>query len=90
MSQKNETTVLVLALVITAGLLGIGVWWFTNRSGIKTANPPNQQLNQSELTNAQIFAQVTNVPSGLFNYGGSTTWATIRRDIDPALQTVWP
>jgi phosphate transport system substrate-binding protein len=90
MSQKNETTVLVLALIITAGLLGVGFWWFTNRSGIKTESSPNQPLNQSESTNAQTFAQVTNVPSGLFNYGGSTTWATIRRDLDPALQTVWP
>ena len=90
MSQKNETTVLVLALAITAGLLGTGFWWFTSRSGIKTGSSPNQPLNQSESSNAQTFAQVTNVPSGVFNYGGSTTWATIRRDLDPALQTVWP
>jgi phosphate transport system substrate-binding protein len=33
MSQKNETTVLVLALLITAALLGGGFWWFTRMSG---------------------------------------------------------
>lgn len=33
MSQKNETTVLVLSLLITAALLGAGLWWLTNRSG---------------------------------------------------------
>jgi phosphate transport system substrate-binding protein len=34
MSQKNETTVLVLALLITAALLGGGLWWFTRTSGV--------------------------------------------------------
>jgi len=33
MSQKNETTVLVLALLITVALLGGGFWWFTRGSG---------------------------------------------------------
>jgi branched-chain amino acid transport system substrate-binding protein len=33
MSQKNETTVLLLSLLITAALLGAGFWWFTRRSG---------------------------------------------------------
>ena len=31
-----------------------------------------------------------NVPTGLFSYGGSTTWAPIRGQVDPAIQTVWP
>ncbi len=35
------------------------------------------------------FVNVANVPAGLFNYGGSTTWAPIRGTVDPALQTVW-
>jgi branched-chain amino acid transport system substrate-binding protein len=34
MSQKNETTVLILSLLVTAALLGAGFWWFTNRSGV--------------------------------------------------------
>jgi len=33
MTQKNETTILVLALLITSALLGAGFWWFTNHSG---------------------------------------------------------
>ncbi len=31
MSQKNETTILVLALLITLGLAGGGGWWLANR-----------------------------------------------------------
>lgn len=34
MSQKNETTILLLSLLITAGLLGAGYWWFTRQSGV--------------------------------------------------------
>ena len=37
-----------------------------------------------------FFLRVKNVPSGLFNYGGSTTWAPIRGDVDPDLQIVHP
>jgi phosphate transport system substrate-binding protein len=86
MTQKNETTVLVLALLITTGLIGLGFWWFTSNTGDKTENLTNQ-TDQSHL---KTFTQVKNVPRGLFSYGGSTTWATIRRDLDPAIQTVWP
>ncbi|GAC1461136.1 MAG: hypothetical protein NVS2B14_11690 [Chamaesiphon sp.] len=94
MSQKNETTVLVLALLITAALVGGGYWWFTksssigiggllkpspNNSGSKT---PGNSSNQPEQSTIESFAQVQNVPSGLFNYGGSTSWAPIRLAID--------
>lgn len=30
------------------------------------------------------------MPEGLFNYGGSTTWAPIRKVADPQIQTVFP
>ncbi|NJM72636.1 MAG: PstS family phosphate ABC transporter substrate-binding protein [Scytonema sp. RU_4_4] len=39
---------------------------------------------------AQTFAQVPNIPPGLFSYGGSTTWAPIRKTLDPMIQTTWP
>jgi hypothetical protein len=34
MAEKNETPVLVLALVITIGLIAGGLWWFTQNSGL--------------------------------------------------------
>lgn len=40
MSQKNESTVLVLALLITLSLLGTGIWWFTSAGGIYYASAP--------------------------------------------------
>lgn len=36
------------------------------------------------------FDAVCGVPAGTFNYGGSTTWAAIRRDIDPLISVSHP
>jgi phosphate transport system substrate-binding protein len=89
MSQKNETTVLVLAILITAGLIGGGLWWAIH-GGIKLGNfiqNPAEPTNKSDIKD---FAQVTDIPSGLFSYGGSTTWAPIRGIVDPAIEIVHP
>jgi len=36
------------------------------------------------------FASVQNVPNGLFNYGGSTSWAPVRLTIDRQIQAAQP
>ncbi|MBA2748188.1 MAG: phosphate ABC transporter substrate-binding protein, partial [Tatlockia sp.] len=98
MSQKNETPVLIVALLITVGIVGGGLWWFTQKSGINfsgglnnspspTNNAPdstpppvsdNQPNSTSPVNSDRNFASIPKVPSGLFNYGGSTSWAPIR------------
>ncbi|MBD1901524.1 PstS family phosphate ABC transporter substrate-binding protein [Trichocoleus sp. DQ-A3] len=103
MSQKNETTVLVLALLLTAALLGAGFWWFTKRSGVdlgrlnQTTNPSDSaandrenQPNRSTPSTGESFPQVQNVPTGLFSYGGSTSWAPIRLAVDSRMQAARP
>ena len=104
MSQKNETTILVLALLITVGLIGGGFWWFTRKSGVDLGKLTNSQPTSSSAantntntpsptsgqSNAQNFASVQNVPSGLFNYGGSTSWAALRLVTDSAIQAARP
>ncbi|MHC5598051.1 MAG: ABC transporter substrate-binding protein, partial [Nostoc sp.] len=49
MSQKNETKILALALLLTVGIVGGGVWWFTNGSGVKIGNTiiPNQETGSN-------------------------------------------
>ncbi|MGL5081250.1 MAG: PstS family phosphate ABC transporter substrate-binding protein [Microcoleaceae cyanobacterium] len=74
MSQKNETLSLILALLITLGLLGVGAWW----------------LMKNPKIYAQNFKTVSNVPAGVFNYGGSTTWAPLRKDVDSVMQKALP
>lgn len=96
MSQKSEIPVLVMAFLVTAGLVGGGIWWLMqaagNNLGSLFAPAPNSTTTTTTApaTNAQAFAQVQAVPNGLFPYGGSTTWATIRRDVDPVIRSSFP
>ncbi len=104
MAPKNDTTILVLALLITLGLAGGGFWWFTRpqsqgsdprgndaNSRTTSSQPLNQNpANPNSVRPARSFAQVQNVPSALVSYGGSTTWAPIRREVDALIQVVWP
>ncbi|MEM6450265.1 MAG: PstS family phosphate ABC transporter substrate-binding protein [Cyanobacteria bacterium P01_D01_bin.105] len=39
----------------------------------------------NNLAQQPTFEEVANVPDGEFNYGGSTTWAPLRKVLDPAL-----
>lgn len=93
MSQKNETLSLFLAAVITIGLIFGGLWFFMERwvqiSG--TVSKPLATGNTSNPIN-QFFGKcnVPNLPEGTFNYGGSTTWAPIRKDADSILQSLCP
>lgn len=50
MSQKNETVVLALALLLTAGIAGIGIWWFANSSGTKFGNPITENQTSGSKT----------------------------------------
>ena len=61
MSQKNETTVLVLSLLVTAGLLGLGFWWFT-RSGVNLGglSGSGNQQNRMSLGDKILVAADTN------------------------------
>jgi phosphate transport system substrate-binding protein len=94
MSQKNETLSLFLAVVITIGLIFGGLWFLMERwaqltgtvpktsGSSNTGNPINQFVNNR--------CNVPNLPEGTFNYGGSTTWAPIRKDVDSVLESLCP
>jgi phosphate transport system substrate-binding protein len=97
MASKNETPVLIASLLITAGLLGGGYWWFTRNSGFNLGDTLGRRDAPNELpnppigdNNAEPFSAMQGVPSGLFNYGGSTTWAPVRGVVDPMLQQAHP
>ncbi|MBN3883283.1 MULTISPECIES: phosphate ABC transporter substrate-binding protein [unclassified Nostoc] len=95
MSQKNETLSLFLAIVITIGLIFGGLWFLMERwaqlngtvpktsGSSNTGNPINQFVNNNRCN-------VPNLPEGTFNYGGSTTWAPIRKDVDSVLESLCP
>ena len=102
MTQKNETTTLILTLLITVIIVGVGFSVFSRFQDNESTQPQDSDQTQTntdqsnstptnaELTPPETFAEVKDVPSGLFNYGGSTTWAPIRKEVDAAIQTVYP
>ncbi|BAU10357.1 periplasmic phosphate-binding protein of phosphate ABC transporter [Leptolyngbya sp. NIES-3755] len=95
MTQKNETPALLASLLITGGLIGGGIWWFTHRSNfnvsqITNSSPQPTATNNADNTPSSDWASVPNVPSGIFNYGGSTSWAPLRLSVDSALQAARP
>ncbi|RAM49189.1 MAG: phosphate ABC transporter substrate-binding protein [Hapalosiphonaceae cyanobacterium JJU2] len=90
MPRKNETTVLLLTLVVTLGLVGGVFLWLANNSGIRFFNAKNNLSEPIKQPSAETFAQLPSVPSGLFHYGGSTTWAPIRKNLDTEIKTVFP
>ncbi|MEH2289879.1 ABC transporter substrate-binding protein [Nostoc sp.] len=67
MSQKNETTILALALLLTVGIVGGGFWWFSN-NGVKIGNNiiPNQELgNNSSLQDRISFGEKSFTPGDI-------------------------
>ncbi|MGL5942783.1 MAG: substrate-binding domain-containing protein [Waterburya sp.] len=69
-----------ISLAWSIGLIGRGIW----------------QLSQSQISttendkNIPDFAGVTNVATGVFNYGGSTAWASLRLAVDSIIQSERP
>lgn len=81
---------MAIALLVTLGLSGGAFWLFRQPLRQLLGNSPSSRVAQNQTTSDKTFAQVPDVPSGLFNYGGSTTWAPIRKVVDSAIQTVHP
>jgi phosphate transport system substrate-binding protein len=88
MTGKNETRALLLSLLVTMGVVGVGAWFITAK--IKPAPAPTPTPPPIEIDSVERFSQVKDVPSGTFTYGGSTTWAPIRGTLDIAIQKARP
>jgi phosphate transport system substrate-binding protein len=68
----------------------------TPNSNTSNTNKPNSspsvnnQGTSADGMGAKTFVSVQNVPTGLFNYGGSTSWAPLRLSVDSAIQSARP
>ena len=49
-----------------------------------------QEQVKNAQTKANNFEEVTDVPKGIFSYGGSTTWAPIRKVVDSKIAEEYP
>ncbi|MGJ3250272.1 MAG: PstS family phosphate ABC transporter substrate-binding protein [Elainellaceae cyanobacterium] len=93
--QKNDTPALIATLLFTVGLIGAGIWWVTQQVNVDLGNVIRRQQATSQSTSSTSTPtgnrlSDSQVPSGLFNYGGSTTWAPIRGSVDQAIQQAHP
>lgn len=99
MSAKNQTIKLLLTFLLSLGIV-IGIGWSVFNLVLNRASKPDEEVSvpptesttpsSPKATNRpQTFAEVE-TPQGLFNYGGSTTWAPVRGEVDPVIQSVIP
>lgn len=73
---------IAIALFWSIGLVIGGLWQLTQRL--------EKPTTQSKLTTPKRFAEVPNVPIGLFSYSGSPAWAPSRLSIDFIIQAEQP
>lgn len=61
-------------------------------SGVFTSTLNPQPATITPPGSIEVLENLTEVapPAGVFNYGGSTTWATVRGKIDPVIQNTHP
>ena len=88
MEKPNGVRLTVIATIITTSmtliwslsLIGKGIWQLSQtkvQAGLNSKNIPD-------------FARVPNVTTGVFNYGGSTAWASLRLAVDSVIQSERP
>lgn len=95
MSNSQDTRDEVLLFIVISIAIGliIGVFWWANRKKLINDNrvgilsPQTEKFVTDIALNTYNFARVKNVPSGIFNYGGSTSWVPIRKTVDPVIQS---
>lgn len=102
MSEKKETLNLFLAMLISIGLIFAGLWFLMERwaqltrNQVSTSSSPHPSESEKPTNSWMIQNEsvtkcnLANLPGGTFNYGGSTTWAPIRRDVDQVLERTCP
>jgi phosphate transport system substrate-binding protein len=100
MSLKNETTILVLTVLVSVSLAGGLIWGLIRGFGTPfeennvtaggSAEAPTTPYRFNPQARFDSFAQIPDLPSGLATYGGSTSWAPIRGTVDPVIQMVLP
>lgn len=81
---------LIIGKVLTLLVIGGVLWWLKPRF-LRFSDPAFSQTSGTiSTTTASNFQIVSNVPTGTFNYGGSTAWAPIRQLVDAQIQNARP
>jgi phosphate transport system substrate-binding protein len=83
---------LIFGELLTILIIG-GLWlWLRPRLWVNngTFSSSDQGANTASSSASSSFQTVSDVPIGVFKYGGSTTWAPIRQLVDSYIQNTRP
>lgn len=68
--------------IVVIGVISFGVW----KTLPLIYSPEKQVVADRPLDPAELMSSVKDIPTGTFRYGGSTSWATIRAEVDAVLR----
>ncbi|MEA5464426.1 PstS family phosphate ABC transporter substrate-binding protein [Leptothoe sp. PORK10 BA2] len=100
--NKILITVTLIGLGLIAGAFALVAWFVGGGFELgsqSTNNQSTQKNNQSSIPNAGTpdeessgapLSDIQNVPQGLFNYGGSTTWIPLHEPINNVITASFP
>ena len=94
--KRNEISILAVTLLITLGLVTGVYWWIGHQNEINLTSYLNS-LTRNKQQNAfkdslknNTFNKILNVPTGLFSYGGSSTWMPIKTATEQKIESAFP
>jgi phosphate transport system substrate-binding protein len=92
MSQPKETAVLVLSLLITGGILGGGVWFFTRNANVSSQPQSSPSLpSPPKPTDVNALAEPTQVAKGTqIKIDGSTSMVGINQALKNNFEQKFP
>ncbi|MEB3225204.1 MAG: substrate-binding domain-containing protein [Synechococcus sp.] len=98
MAQKNDTLPLMLALIVTLGILGGGGWWFLNRSGFQGLLPNGTDANSQDGAIAPVVEGTANpfsppamvAPGTVVKISGSTSMVQINTALKNRFELQYP
>ena len=92
MSQQKETTILVLSLFITGGILGGGFWLFTRNPNVSSQPQQSPSLSPPPApTDVSALVEPTNVPQGTqVKINGATSMVGINQILKRNFEKKFP
>ncbi len=104
MTQKKDTLITVVSLIITVGIVGAGYWWFnretpeTSKSVIPSPSPNNQPLSSNQSlppppspSSVSAFNPPTTVPQGTrVSIDGSTSMVLVNQALKNRFEQQFP
>ncbi|NEP19309.1 MAG: PstS family phosphate ABC transporter substrate-binding protein [Leptolyngbya sp. SIO4C1] len=90
--QGNTKSLLYLLPGIALMGLIIVIWGFISKPSplAGTARNDSADVKIFNASNAASLASLSDIPDGLFNYGGSTTFVPLRAQLEPFIEQTFP